>query len=169
MTAGSALAESLPVLSLSPGTPSFSTGATSNATYTAWTYEAGVASGHDIWTFDLSGWDSAFLVNVNLHIQDYYLPVPDNYKLYWDGGLLVETGVGTAYNGDFNVTAASHTLELEWLNPISGGSWYNIAIDTSGTNIPAVSAVPLPTGVLLFGAGLIGLLAAVRRKSKLAT
>lgn len=79
--------------------------------------------------------------------------------------MLGNTGFGTAGAFAFDALAGLHTLEVEWLNPIPGGSWYKIDIDIARG--PALSTVPLPAGLPLFAAG-IGLLAWMRRKRNIA-
>lgn len=151
-------AEMLTPLVLTPASPAFSTGSTANATYPAWTYEAGVSDGHDIWTIDLTAFDPNFLVSTNLTIGDYCCHA-DNYEIFWDSASLGETGFGVQKLFQFDTTAAIHTLEIAWLNPIPGGSWYNINIE-----VASVSAIPVPAAFWLFGTALVGFVGISRRR-----
>jgi hypothetical protein len=155
-------AEMLTPLALTPASPTFSTGATANPTYPAWTYETGAGDGHDIWTIDLTAFDANFLVSMDLTIGDYCCHA-DNYEVFWNSSSLGETGFGVQKLFQFDTTAAIHTLEIDWLNPISGGSWYNIGI--SATEGPGnVPAVPVPAAVWLFGTALLGLVGLGKRR-----
>ena len=155
-------AELITPLVLTPASPSFSTSKNNNPTYPAWTYETGAGDGHDIWTIDLTGFDSNFLVSTDLIIGDYCCHV-DNYEIFWDSSSLGETGFGVQKLFQFDTSAAIHTLEIDWLNPIPGGSWYNISIEVAegGRIIPAV---PVPAAVWLFGSALIGFVGMSRRR-----
>ena len=157
-------AELLTPLALTPASPTFSTGATANSTYPAWTYEAGAGDGHDIWTIDLTAFDSNFLVSTDLTIGDYCCHA-DNYEIFWDSSSLGETGLAVQKLFQFDTTAAIHTLEIDWLNPIDGGSWYNISIAVAeGDRIPGnIPAVPVPAAFWLFGTALIGFIGMSRR------
>ena len=151
----SSFAELISPVVLTPASNAYSTGATSDPLRHAWTYEAGAGDGHDIWTFDMTGFDSNYLVTTSLYLQDYCCHA-DNYNLYWDSVFIGSTGIGTAFNSTFDTTAGIHTLEIEWTNPIPGGSWYNIAIDT--TQGPLVTnGVPVPPTAALMLLGALGL------------
>lgn len=152
-------AETLPVLVLTPSSNSFSTSAEFNSTYPARTY----GDDNDIWTFDLTAFDHNYLVSIDLTLGDYCCDA-DNYELFWDGSSIGETGIAVQKLFELDVSAAIHTLEIDWLNPIRGGSWYNISIEATQSTIPT-SAVPVPAAVWLMGSGLVGLLG-FSRKSK---
>lgn len=156
------MAELLPVLTLSPGSPQFSTSREFNPAYPAWTYPAGDADGHDVWTFDLTAFDSNFPVSTDLTLGDYCCH-QDDYNIYWDNVLLGNTGLAVQRLFEFDTTAAIHMLEIEWLNPIPGGSWYNIDIRVAG-GPPVGSVVPVPAAAWLFGTALIGLLGIGKRR-----
>jgi len=152
---GLSSAELITPVVLTPSNTSFSASAEFDPTYPARTYP----DDHDVWTFDLSAFDPNFLVSTDLSLGDYCC-YADNYDLYWDGSFLGNTGVGTVGSFSFDVTAGIHTLEVDWLNPIAGGSWYNISIDVASG--PAV--VPEPSTYLLFGIGLLGLIGISRKR-----
>ena len=153
-------AESLPTLSLSPSSNSFSTSANNNPTYPAWTYP----TDHDIWTFDLTAFDPNYLVSIDLTLGDYCCHA-DDYNLYWDGSSIGTTGFGIQKLFELDTTAAIHTLEVDWLNPISGGSWYNISINALSSEIPSVGEVPIPAAAFMFAPALLGFMG-LRRKAK---
>lgn len=146
-------AELITPVVLSPLNSSFSAIANQNTTYPAWVYEGD----NDIWTFDLTAFDTN--ASANLTIRDYAAPA-DDYNVYLDGVLLGNTGFGVEKLFQFETSAAIHTVGVEWLNPIAGGSWYIISIDVTP------SAVPVPAAAWLFGSGLIGLVGLAKRKSK---
>lgn len=155
-----AMAETLSVISLGPGTTNFNTTGANTAAYPAWTY----GGDSDVWQFDLTAFAPNTQISTSFIVQDAYLSHADDYNLYWDGSLLGNTGVGGAGVFGFDALAGLHTLEVEWLNPIPGGSWYHINIDIARG--PALSTVPLPATLPLFGVGL-GILVWVRRKQKI--
>lgn len=148
-------AELIQPVALSPAASSYATGAVSDPLRPAWTYPNGGllddGSGNDVWQFDLSAFDPAFSVSVAVGVGDWGAH-QDDYNLYWDGDLLGNTGLGTFTVFAFDTTADQHTLRIDWLNPIGGGSWYNIEINAA-TGAP----VPIPGVFVPFIAALLGL------------
>jgi hypothetical protein len=147
-----------PVISLSPGSPTYSASAAFQVP-NAWTYPGDP----DIWRFDLSAFSSA--VNVTVHVNDYYPPYPDDYNLYWDGSLLGNTLTATPGSTfSFSTSNAAHQLTVEYVNlytgwvPSSGGSYYDLTV--------AAAPVPEPETFALMLAGL-GLLGWMERRKKL--
>ena len=152
-----AQAESIPVVILDKDNNNYSTSANNDPLREALTYQAGVADGHDIWTFDLSAFDQSGPVSISLWLQDTGWD-PDNHNAYWDGTLLGQTGVATRGSWSFEASAGLHQMEVEWLNPIAGGAWYDLSIT-------AVQPVPVPAAAWLFGSALVGL-AGFKRKQR---
>ena len=177
-------AELIQEVVLSSGSNTYSTSATSDSLRHAWVYAAPYddGSGDDIWNFDLTAFDANYYVNTSVSVQDYCCHA-DDYNLYWDGILLGNTGLGTLGEFSFDTTSSDHQLTVEWLNPILGGSWYNIFIEANqGSLVPGdndggggddgdggdggnTTTVPVPSIIALFVAGLFGLGFARRLKA----
>lgn len=159
--ASSSSAENISPVILTPTDSLFT--ATPNAPdptlYPNLTFEPGAGDGPDIWTFDLGAFDPVFFVSITLELGDFCCHA-DDYELYWDDELLGNTGVGSIGLFEFDTTAEIHTLEIIWLNPIQGGSFYNISIEAA----PGDAVVPAPAAIWLFGSGLICLIGTARRK-----
>jgi PEP-CTERM motif len=147
-------AELITEVMLGPGYDSYSTKAIADPLRHAWVYAAPFddGSGSDVWQFDLNAYDPHFYVATTVSVQDFCCHA-DDYNLYWDGVLLGNSGIGSLGLFAFEAAAGDHTFAVEWLNPIEGGSWYNLNITTArGANVPEPATLAL-LGVALAGLG----------------
>ncbi|MGB8435237.1 MAG: PEP-CTERM sorting domain-containing protein [Burkholderiales bacterium] len=153
ITAFHANAEIITQVVLGPGDDSYSTSKDDDPLRHAWVYATPFddSSGADIWQFDLNAYDPNFYVDTTVSVQDFCCHA-DDYNLYWDGVLLGNTGVGGLGLFTLDAMAGDHTFTVEWLNPIEGGSWYNLNITTAQGNI-----IPEPAILALLGIALAGL------------
>ena len=158
--ASSSIAENISPVILTPTDSLFSaTPNTNPSLYPNLTFEPGAGDGPDIWTFNLGAFDTDFFVSTTVELVDFCCHA-DDYELYWDGELLGNTGAGIIGLFEFDTTAEIHALEIIWLNPIEGGSFYNISIEVALGD----AVVPVPAAIWLFGSGLFGLIGLARRK-----
>lgn len=155
-------AELIETVYLSPLDNSYTTSITDDPLRHAWTYPSDdeLGDGHDIWTIDTRAFDENYYIDFVLSIQDSGWH-PDNHRIYWNSIVLGETGFGTRGEWSFQALAGVHSIELEWLNPIPGGAWYQI--DIVATQGALIQRVPEPNLLALFSLGVFGLLCTRRR------
>ncbi len=149
-------AELIETVHLLPTNNSYATNTTDDPLRHAWTYPLNDAlgDGHDIWTIDTNAFDANYYINIVLGIEDSGWH-PDNHRIHWDNIVLGETGFGTRGEWSFAALTGVHTIELEWLNPIPGGAWYQI--DITATQGALIQSVSEPGLLVLLSLGAFGL------------